>query len=60
MRVSRWRAWQEMAEAVLTTLRGPLLLPELIRRGPRLRWRLTVYRPKRPLQMERVTKIFLS
>jgi hypothetical protein len=49
-----------MAEAVLTTLRGPLSLPELIRRGPRLRWRLTVYRPKRPLQMERVTKTFLG
>jgi hypothetical protein len=49
-----------MAEAVLTTLRGPLSLAELIRRGPRLRWRLTVYRPKRPLQMEHVTNIFLS
>jgi hypothetical protein len=37
-----------------------LSLPELIRRGRRLRWRLTVQRPKRPLQMERATKIFLS
>jgi integrase len=40
--VSRWRAWQEMADAVLTALRGPLSLPELIRRGPRLRGRLTL------------------
>ena len=60
MSVSRWRAWQEMVDSVLTTLRGPLSLPDLIRRGPRLRWRLTVYRPKRPLQMEHVTNIFLG
>lgn len=58
--VSRWRAWQEMAEPVLTTLRGPLSLAELIRRGPRLRRRLRVQRPKRPLQMEHVTNLFLS
>jgi hypothetical protein len=53
-------AWQDMTDSVLTTLRGPLSLPELIRRGPRLRWRFTIYRPKRPLQMEHVTKTFLS
>jgi hypothetical protein len=49
-----------MTDSVLTTLRCPLSLPDLIRRGPRLRWRFTVYRPKRPLQMEHVTKTFLS
>jgi hypothetical protein len=57
---SRWAAWQEMLDAVLTTLRCPLSLPELMRRGVRVRWHFTVYRPKRPLQMERVTNIFVS
>jgi hypothetical protein len=57
---SRWMAWQEMIDAVLTTLRCPLPLPTLIQRGPHLRWRFRINRPKRPLQMEHVTEIFLS
>ena len=57
---SRWVAWQEMLDSVLTALRCPLSLPELIRRGVRLRWHFTVHRPKRPLQMEQVTNIFSS
>jgi hypothetical protein len=57
---SRWAAWQEMVDAVLTTLRCPLSLPSLIQRGPRLREHFRIIRPKRPLQMDHVTKVFLS
>ena len=60
MSFSRWAAWQEMADAVLTGLRCPLSLPDLRRRGRRLRWQFRVDRPKRPLQMEHATKAFLS
>ena len=44
----------------LRRLTPPIEKVGLIRRGPRLRWHFTIHRPKRPLQMEHVTKIFLS
>ena len=57
---SRWLGWQEMLDSVLTALRCPLSLLELIRRGPWLRWHFTIHRLKRPLQIEHVTKTFVS
>jgi hypothetical protein len=49
-----------MTESVVMTLRCPLSLPTLIEQGGRLRQRFQVRRPKRPLQIERATELFLS
>jgi hypothetical protein len=57
--ISRWKAFREVADSVLTTLRLPLSLPQLLEHRDSLRDRFRIRRPLRPLQMQEIEQ-FLS
>ena len=57
--MSRWKAFQEMSDSVLTALRCPLDLGKLMKAGERLRAKWIIHRPKRRLQIEQMEANFL-
>jgi hypothetical protein len=58
--ISRWRAFKELADSLLSALRCPLPLKFLLANGARLRRRMKVLRHNRPFQLESLEDLPLS
>ena len=56
--VSRWNVFVEVRDALRVVLAPPLSLSHLLRRGRRIALSLRKRRPKRPMQLVQIRRIF--
>jgi hypothetical protein len=58
--VSRWRIVLEVRDCLQRVLSPPLSLPHLLQRGRAIALTSRTRRPKRPLQMTQIRKVFAT